>query len=168
MEKLIRIGISACLLGEKVRYDGGHRLNPCLKETLGGFADWVPVCPEAECGLSVPREPMHLVGDPDLPRLMTMATGIDHTNRMLQWARAKLPALEEDGLRGFIFKSRSPSCGMRDVSIESASGTVKHTGAGLFARAFMGHFPSLPVEDEDGLQDPVTRENFTYRLWSSG
>lgn len=168
MEERIRIGISACLLGEKVRYDGGHRLNPCLKETLGRLADWVPVCPEAECGLSVPREPMHLVGDPELPRLVTMATGIDHTDRMLQWASQKLPALEKEEICGFIFKSRSPSCGMRDVSIASASGTVKHTGAGLFARAWMEYFPSLPVEDEEGLQDPVKRENFTYRLWSSG
>jgi len=168
MKDRIKIGVSACLLGEKVRYDGGRRLNPSLKENLEGFVDWVPVCPEVECGLPVPREPMHLVPGPETPRLVTLVTGVDHTSRILQWAKKKLPELELEKLCGFIFKCRSPSCGVRDVSIESASGTVQTAGAGLFARAFMEHFPSLPVEDEEGLKDPLLRGNFIYRLWSSG
>ena len=85
-EDIMRIGISSCLLGEEVRYDGGHKLDLYLKETLGSFVEWVPVCPEVECGLPIPREAMHLVGDPESPRLVTVRTGQDYTLQMLRWA----------------------------------------------------------------------------------
>src|SRR5512143_1734368 len=105
----IKLGISSCLLGENVRYDGGHKLDHYLRDTLGQFVEWVPVCPEVECGLPVPREAMRLVGDPDAPRLVTRKTGIDHTERMTKWAGRKLAQLERQNLCGFVFKARSPS-----------------------------------------------------------
>lgn len=161
----MRIGISSCLLGEKVRFDGGHKLDHYLKETLGSFVEWVPVCPEVECGLPIPREAMHLVGDPESPRLLTVRTGKDHTERMLRWAEKKLKELETMDLCGFVFKSRSPSSGMKGVKVYSSEGMPRHRGVGIFARALMEHFPLLPVEDEGRLSDPGLRENFIERLF---
>jgi uncharacterized protein YbgA (DUF1722 family)/uncharacterized protein YbbK (DUF523 family) len=165
MHEKIRLGISSCLLGEKVRYDGGHKLDPFLKNTLGRYVDWVPVCPEVESGLPVPRDAMHLVGYPDAPRLVTVDTGIDHTDRMLQWANEKLSELEGVDLCGFVFKSRSPSSGMRGVKLYTTEGVLKGRSIGIFAGAFMQRFPLLPVEDEGRLQDPALRENFIERVF---
>lgn len=159
----IRLGISSCLLGERVRYDGGHKLDHYLADTLGRFVDWVPVCPEVETGLGTPREAMRLVGTADSPRLMTRETGIDHTDRMLRWARGRLKELEQEELCGFIFKSRSPSSGMERVKIYSPDGMPGPVGSGIFARAFMDRFPLLPVEDDGRLRDPGLRENFIER-----
>ena len=161
----IRIGISACLLGEQVRFDGGHKLDHYLKETLGSFVEWVPVCPEVECGLPIPREAMRLVGDPESPRLLTVRTGKDHTDRMLRWAGIRLKELAGLDLCGFVFKARSPSSGMRGVKVYSSQGIPRHRGVGIFARAFMEHFPLLPVEDEGRLTDPGLRENFIERVF---
>src|SRR6056297_2248707 len=111
MEK-IRLGISACLLGQQVRYDGGHKRDTFLTGTLAEYVDYVPVCPEVEIGLPTPREALRLVGDSDNPRLITQKTGIDYTERMQDWAAVRLQALEKEELCGFIFKSRSPSSGM--------------------------------------------------------
>jgi uncharacterized protein YbgA (DUF1722 family)/uncharacterized protein YbbK (DUF523 family) len=162
----IRLGISSCLLGEKVRYDGGHRWDRFITETLGKFVDFVPVCPEVECGLGVPREAMHLVASPEGPRLLTVRTQVDHTERMLAWARKRVVDLEQEDLGGFIFKSDSPSSGMERVKIYSGKGGAAKTGVGLFAREFMQHFPLLPVEEEGRLHDPGLRENFLERLFS--
>lgn len=164
MEK-IKVGISRCLLGEKVRYDGGHKLDRYLTDTLGRYFEYVPVCPEVEYGLPIPREAMHLVGSPDRPRLVTIKTGIDHTDGMLKWAQKKLKELEKENLCGFIFKSRSPSSGMQGVRIYSEKGMPEKKGVGIFARAFMGHFPIIPVEDDGRLNDPVIRENFIERIF---
>lgn len=161
----IPLGISSCLLGENVRYDGGHKLDHYLRDTLGQFVQWVPVCPEVECGLPVPREAMHLTGDPGSPRLVTRFSGIDHTERMQQWAKKKLSGLERLNLCGFVFKARSPSSGMERVKVYSKSGKSFTMGSGLFARAFMDRFPLLPVEDEGRLQDPGIRENFIERVF---
>ena len=161
----IKIGISSCLLGEKVRFDGGHKLDHYLKETLGPFVEWVPVCPEVECGLPIPREAMHLVGDPGSPRLLTVRTGKDHTERMLRWAEKKLTELEKQDLCGFVFKSRSPSSGMKGVKVYTNGGMPRYRGVGIFARAFMEHFPLLPAEDEGRLADPGLRENFIERVF---
>src|SRR4030042_3743821 len=120
MEK-IKIGISACLLGEKVRYDGGHSLDRYITDTLGRYFEWVPVCPEVEYGLPVPREAMHLIGEPASPRLVTVRTGIDHTEGMTKWAADKLSRLEKEDLRGFIFKSKSPSSGISGIKVYSSS-----------------------------------------------
>ena len=158
-----RVGISACLLGERVRYDGAHKLDACLRDLLGPFVEWVPVCPEVECGLGVPREAMRLVGDPRSPRLVTRKTGIDHTERMKAWAERRLAELEKLGLDGFVFKARSPSCGLR-VEVVDSSGVAAGFAPGLFARAFLERFPLLPVEEDERLRDPVVREEFLSRV----
>jgi uncharacterized protein YbgA (DUF1722 family)/uncharacterized protein YbbK (DUF523 family) len=162
----IKIGISSCLLGEEVRYDGGHKLDRFLTDTLGMFVQYIPVCPEVECGLPVPREPMHLAGDPSSPRLITSRTHIDHTEKMLKWAAGRVAGLAREGLCGFIFKSNSPSSGMERVKVYPESGIPVKTGAGIFARFFMERFPLLPVEDEGRLHDPCIRENFIERVFA--
>jgi len=160
MEK-IRLGISACLLGQQVRYDGGHKRDTFLTGTLAEYVDYVPVCPEVEIGLPTPREALRLVGDSDNPRLITQKTGIDYTERMQDWAAVRLQALEKEELCGFIFKSRSPSSGMERVKVYGkAGGMPAKTGVGVFARAFMEHFPLLPVEEEGRMHDHRLRENF--------
>jgi uncharacterized protein YbgA (DUF1722 family)/uncharacterized protein YbbK (DUF523 family) len=161
----IKLGVSACLLGQKVRYDGGHKRDPFLADTLGPYVEWVPLCPEVEYGLPVPREPMRLEGTPSSPRLVTIRTGIDHRSGMLNWADKKLAELENEGLCGFVFKSRSPSSGMQGVKIYSESGIPSRTGVGIFAGAFMKRFPLLPTEDEGRLNDAKLRENFVERIF---
>jgi len=165
MEK-IKLGISTCLLGENVRYDGGHKLDRFLTDTLGQYVEYVPVCPEVECGLPIPRESMHLVGDPDSPRLLTTRSKQDMTDRMVQWARKRVIDLEKEDLCGFIFKSDSPSSGMERIKVYNEKGMPVKRGVGMFARIFMEHFPLLPVEDEGRLHDPNLRENFIERIFT--
>ncbi len=165
MEERIKVGISSCLLGEKVRYDGGHKLDHYLKETLGKYVEWVGVCPEVETGFPVPREAMRLIGEPGHPRLVTIRTGIDHTNLMLQWAEEKLKKIQSEKLCGFVFKSKSPSSGMKGVKVYNSAGIPSKTGTGIFAKAFIDRFPLLPVEDDGRLQDPSLRENFIGRIF---
>jgi uncharacterized protein YbgA (DUF1722 family)/uncharacterized protein YbbK (DUF523 family) len=162
----IHLGISQCLLGEPVRYDGGHKLDRFLTETLGQYVEYVPVCPEVECGMPVPREAMHLVGEVDSPRLITLKTGIDKTDQMTVWAKKRVVELEKERLMGFIFKSDSPSSGMERVKIYKEKGMAVRKGVGLFARQFMEHFPLLPVEEEGRLHDPALRENFIERVFA--
>jgi uncharacterized protein YbgA (DUF1722 family)/uncharacterized protein YbbK (DUF523 family) len=161
-----KIGISACLLGQNVRYDGQHKLDHYLHDILGRYVDYVPVCPEVGCGLPVPREAMRLVGDKEAQRLMTVKTGIDHTERMLSWCRMELDALEKEHLSGFIFKSKSPSSGLRDAKVYTTKGFPALKGPGLFAREFTRRFPLVPVEDEARLHDDGLRENFIERIFS--
>jgi len=165
MEK-IKLGISTCLLGENVRYDGGHKLDRFLTDTLGQYVEYVPVCPEVECGLSIPRESMHLEGDPESPRLVTSRTKQDMTGRMVGWANTRVADLEKEGLCGFIFKSDSPSSGMERVKVYNEKGMAVKKGIGMFARVFMEHFPLLPVEEEGRLHDPKLRENFIERIFT--
>ena len=164
MGRSIKIGISSCLLGERVRYDGGHKLDSFLTDTFGPFVEWVPVCPEVESGLPVPREAMRLVGEPDAPRLVTNRTGTDHTERMVNWAQEKIEHLRSAGLSGFIFKSKSPSSGMQGVEVYTPSGALAGSGTGIFARIFISSFPLLPVEDDIRLRDPVLMESFIKRV----
>ena len=159
-----RIGISQCLLGENVRYDGGHKRDSVLIETLGQQVEWVPVCPEVEVGLGTPREPMHLVGDRHAPRLVTITTGIDHTDAMNRFAQKRVRELEVLNLSGFVFKSASPSCGIKGLALFNAQGMETHDGVGLFARAFMAHFPDMPVEEESGLHNPQAVKIFLERI----
>jgi uncharacterized protein YbgA (DUF1722 family)/uncharacterized protein YbbK (DUF523 family) len=166
IEKKIRLGISTCLLGENVRYDGGHKLDRFLTDTLGQYVEYISVCPEVECGLGVPRESMHLEGDPDSPRLVTSRTKQDMTERMAGWAKKRVVELEKEGLCGFIFKSDSPSSGMERVKVYNEKGMPVKKGIGMFARIFMEHFPLLPVEDEGRLHDPGLRENFIERIFT--
>jgi len=165
MEK-IKLGISACLLGENVRYDGGHKLDRFLTDTLGQYVEYVPVCPEVECGLPIPRESMHLEGDPDSPRLVTSKAKQDMTERMLNWAKKRVVEIEKEGLCGFVFKSDSPSSGMERIKVYNENGMPVKKGIGMFARIFMEHFPLLPVEDEGRLHDPGLRENFIERIFT--
>jgi uncharacterized protein YbgA (DUF1722 family)/uncharacterized protein YbbK (DUF523 family) len=162
----IRLGISTCLLGENVRYDGGHKLDRFLTDTLGQYVEYVPVCPEVECGLPIPRESMHLEGDPESPRLVTSRTKQDMTERMVNWAKKRVVELEKEGLCGFIFKSDSPSSGMERVRVYNEKGMPVKRGVGMFARIFMEHFPLLPVEDEGRLHDPKLRENLVERIFT--
>lgn len=166
MREKIRLGISSCLLGNRVRYDGQHKLDHFLVDVLGQYVEWVPVCPEVECGLPVPREAMRLVGDPEHPRLVTIKTRIDHTDRMLKWASRRARELDREDLCGFVFKSRSPSSGMKSVKVYNDDGMPSQTGVGLFAKAFMDRFPLLPVEDEGRLNDALLRENFIERIFA--
>lgn len=165
MGNKLKLGISACLLGQPVRYDGGHKLDRFLRDVLGPHVEYVPVCPEVECGLGVPREAMRLVGDPEAPQLVTRQTKIDHTEQMKRWAEKRVRELEKERLCGFIFKSGSPSSGMERVRVYGEGGAVAKRGVGLFARAFMEHFPLLPVEDDGRLSDPALRENFIERVF---
>ena len=154
------------MLGNSVRYDGGHKLDHFLTDTLGRYVEYVPVCPEVECGMPIPRESMRLEGDAESPRLITTRTKIDKTDQMSGWAKRRVAELEKEGLMGFIFKSDSPSSGMERVKVYNQSGMASRKGIGMFARAFMEHFPFLPVEEEGRLHDPAIRENFVERIFA--
>jgi uncharacterized protein YbgA (DUF1722 family)/uncharacterized protein YbbK (DUF523 family) len=133
---------------------------------LPGRVEYVPVCPEVECGFGIPREPFRLVGDAENPRLVTTRTHVDHTDRMVQWAGKRVQELEKEDLCGYIFKSGSPSSGMERVKVYDRNGVPAKVGVGIFARAFMEHFPLLPVEEEGRLHDPKLRENFIERIFA--
>jgi len=161
----IKIGISSCLLGEKVRYDGEQKLNPVLKDAPVKYnIEYVPVCPEVECGLSVPRKAMHLEGNPDSPRLIITETGEDMTDRMVKWAQKRIIQLEKEDIRGFIFKSNSPGCGIKSVNIFNGNSLPSKSGTGIFAGIFIKRFPLLPTEDEENLKNPALLENFIERI----
>ena len=166
MSDTIRVGVSACLLGQPVRYDGGHKRDLYVMDTLGRYFDFVPVCPEVECGLGVPREAMRLVGDPDAPRLVTIKSGLDHTEKMQTWAAGRVAELAGENLCGFIFKAKSPSSGLTRVKVYNEKGSPAERGVGLFARAFVDRFPLIPVEDEGRLHDDKLRENFIDRIFT--
>ena len=160
----VRMGISACLLGEPVRYDGGHKRDALLVEALARCVEWVSVCPEVECGMPVPREPMLLEGDADAPRLVTTRTRVDHTDRMQRWARRRVGELEAEGVCGFILKSKSPSCGLTGVPL--CDGDT--CGAGLFARELVRRLPRLPVQEAERLHEPGALAGFVSRARALG
>lgn len=166
----IRIGISSCLLGEMVRYDGGHQLDRYLRDTLGAWFEYVPVCPEVETGLPTPRETLRLVESDAGVRLVFSRSGEDITERMQGWAARRVEKLAGEDLCGFIFKAKSPSSGMERVKVYDRNGVPAKKGVGVFAGAFMTRFPQLPVEEDGRLNDPHLRENFiecvfVYRRW---
>jgi uncharacterized protein YbgA (DUF1722 family)/uncharacterized protein YbbK (DUF523 family) len=165
MTRPIKLGVSSCLLGEHVRYDGGHKHDRYITDTLGRCFTFVPVCPEVGCGMPVPREAMRLEGDPANPRLVTGRSRIDRTEQMLAFCETRVRELEEEDLCGFIFKKGSPSSGLYRVKVYS-NGMAKSSGSGLFAAAVTRHFPLLPVEEEGRLNDPDIRENFIERVFS--
>lgn len=161
----LRLGISRCLLGDEVRFDGGHKRDSFLTEVLGNYVEWVPVCPEVEAGLGTPRESMRLVGDPRHPRLVTIKSGTDHTKALERMSAHRIKELEELDLSGYVFKKDSPSCGIERVRIYNEHGMPGRNGIGLFARAFIEEFPLIPVEEEGRLCDPTLRENFIERVF---
>jgi len=163
----IRLGIARCLLGDAVRYDGTHKLDRTLRDGLGQFVDWVPVCPEVECGMSVPREAVRLVGDPAAPRLVGRASGTEFTAQMRAWGQGRLEALAGEGLCGYVFRYGSPSSGMNRVKVyREGGGPPRHDGVGLWAGMVMARFPDLPFEDDGRLRDPAIRENFITRVFT--
>ena len=166
MPRPIRIGISSCLLGESVRFDGGHKRDEFLTESLGPFADWVPVCPEVECGFGTPREPMRLVRVGKGLRLLTVKTAVDLTDRMAAYTRRRVALLEREHLCGYVLKKNSPSCGLERVKIYGAARLPEKSGRGLFAAGLVERFPSLPIEEEGRLADPRLRENFVERVFA--
>lgn len=161
----LNLGVSSCLLGNKVRYDGNHKLNHYIAETLSNFFKLVPVCPETECGLGIPRESMHLVRQDNSIHLVTTKSGKDLTSLFDNWLINKLSDLPNDNLCGFIFKTKSPSCGLIDTKILDSDSTSVNKGSGLFAKAFTLKFPLIPVIDDGRLHDPVRRENFLERVF---
>ncbi|BCG46231.1 COG1683: Uncharacterized conserved protein / Hypothetical protein YbgA [Citrifermentans bremense] len=166
MTSPIKIGVSSCLLGEKVRYDGGHKHDRYVTDVLGRFFQFVPVCPEVMCGMPVPREAMRLEGDPAAPRLVTHKSRADKTEQMLAFCRTKVEELALEDLCGFIFKKGSPSSGLFRVKVYDEAGVPSKTGSGLFAAAVARRFPHLPLEEEGRLADPRLRENFIERVFS--
>ncbi len=165
MTDSITIGVSSCLLGDQVRYDGGHKHDRYITDTLGRWFRFLPVCPEVECGLPVPRESLRLEGDPANPRLMTRSSRLDLTERMQEFCRKKIAELEVEELCGFIFKKDSPSSGLFRVKVYH-HGVATRNGSGLFAAAMARHFPLLPMEEEGRLNDQDLRENFIERVFS--
>ena len=166
MDQIIKIGVSSCLLGKEVRYNGGHSHDRYVTGTLGQHFTFVDVCPEVEAGFGIPRETLRLVGDPDAPRLMTTKTKKDFTDQMQNWAKGRVVELEKEDLCGFIFKKGSPSSGMERVRVYSDSGMPSNRGSGMFARAFMDHFPLIPTEEDGRLNDSTLRENFIERIFA--
>ncbi len=162
----IKLGISSCLLGERVRYDGSHKLDRYITETLGRYFSWVPVCPEVESGLPVPREALRLVGDPESPRIVTRKTNIDQTERITAWAARRLRELEREDLCGFIFKSRSPSSGLSGIKVYTEQGMPSMKGSGIFGSAFTRRFPLVPAIDDGRLHNPALRENFIEKVFT--
>ena len=169
LEEPIKIGVSSCLLGIKVRFDGGDKRSNFLVDTLGKFVEFVPVCPEMEIGLGVPRETLRLVRDTHrdgITRLIGNQTGIDYTDTMNSYAERRVLALGNEGLSGYVLKKDSPSCGMERVRIYGPSGMPRCHGSGLFAATMMRQYPVLPVEEERRLSDPRLRENFIERVFA--
>ena len=162
----IRIGVSSCLLGEKVRFDGGSKRDPFLVEIFGRYVEWVPVCPEVELGLGTPRETLRLVRISNDVRLLMPKTGTDHTEAMRAYAIRRLSELAKEDLSGYVLKKDSPSCGMERVRVFDAHGVPAKSGRGLFAEALLRHFPLLPVEEEGRLTDPRLRENFVESVFA--
>jgi uncharacterized protein YbbK (DUF523 family) len=173
-EERPRIGISACLLGAPVRYDGGHKRDGVLVETVGRYVEWVPVCPEEEAGFGTPREPMRLqASDPrrgdrrggrESVSLVVIRTGEDVTARLYELAERRAGELARAGLSGFILKKDSPSCGIEGVPVHDPGGAAQRVGRGLFADALIRRIPQLPVEDEGRLADPRLRQDFIERV----
>ena len=167
MTEKIKIGVSSCLIGEKVRWNGDHKQDRYVREILSRYFEYIPVCPEVEVGMGVPRETVALYGDPEKPSMISKKTQTDWTKPMEKYIKSRINTLSADDLCGYIFKSKSPSCGMSRVPLYSEFGShkVKH-GPGMFANAFINSFPLVPTEDEGRLNDPRIRENFIVRVFS--
>ncbi|HUP89477.1 MAG TPA: DUF523 and DUF1722 domain-containing protein [Longimicrobiales bacterium] len=162
----IRIGISSCLLGEAVRFDGGHKRDAFLTGTFGNYVEWVPVCPEVECGLGTPRPSMRLVRTENGVRLLTVKSADDITDRMEEYAERRVSQLASEDLCGYVLKKDSPSCGLERVKIYGNGNVPVKSGKGIFAARLVERFPHLPVEEEGRLSDPRLRENFVERVFA--
>ena len=167
MKNIIKIGVSSCLVGEKVRWNGDHKQDRYVREILGNYFEYVPVCPEMEVGMGVPRETVALYGTLEAPKMISKKTKTDWTERMNHYLRDRINKLTHDNLCGYIFKSKSPSCGISRVPVFSKTDRSKaRHGPGMFANAFIKTFPLVPIEDEGRLNDAKIRENFIARVFS--
>ncbi len=165
-ERPIRLGVSSCLLGNEVRFDGGHKRDRFVTDLLGRFVEWVPVCPEVEVGMGTPRPALRLVGEGDSVRMVEIKSGRDHTRAMERYSARRVRALRGLELCGYILKKDSPSCGMTRVKVYGEKRMPTRQGRGLYASALMEAYPNLPVEDEGRLNDPKLRENFIERVFA--
>jgi len=162
----LRLGVSSCLLGHEVRYDGGHKLNHVVTDELGALFEWLPVCPEVEAGLGTPREPMRLAYSGGAVRMVEIMSGRDHSDAVRGWADRRIWELGRLDLCGFVLKKDSPSCGWTGVRVAADEGAPKQEARGLFAEALARAFPRMPVEDEGRLEDPRLREDFIERVYA--
>ena len=161
----LKIGISACLLGQPVRFNGGHKESRLCSDVLARHFQFVPVCPEVAIGLGTPRQAIRLVGEPEQPRALgSRDAALDVSDALGAYGRQV--AAEADALCGFILMQKSPSCGMQRVKVYRDDGQpAPGTGRGLFAAALMEARPDLPAEEDGRLNDPVLRENFITRVY---
>jgi len=166
MKEKIKIGMSSCLLGEEVRWDGDHKHDQYVRDVLGSYFDYVSICPEVDVGMGVPRETVALYGTLENPKMITKRSKTDWTKKMNHYTKDRIHELTKENLCGYVFKSKSPSCGIGKVPIYSEFGSsrMRH-GSGMFASSFVKVFPLVPVEDEGRLHDPVIRENFIVRIF---
>ena len=164
-KRRIRVGVSACLLGEPVRFNAGHKRDRFVTDRLAQYFELVAVCPEVAIGLGVPREPIRLVGAPERPRALGVRdASLDVTERLAEYGCRMVGELGD--ISGYIFKSKSPSCGMERVRVYAPGGALQGSGRGIYAAEIMRGNPLLPVEEEGRLNDPVLRENFIERLYA--
>jgi len=165
-EDVINIGVSSCLLGAKVRFDGGHKHDRYITDILGPYFQFVPICPELEVGMGVPREAVRLEGDPENPRMVGNRSGEDWTERMNRYSERRVARRDVAGLCGYILKKDSPSCGMERVKLYLTADNVQRKAVGLYAKALLEHRPHLPIEEEGRLNDPRLRDNFIVRVFA--
>lgn len=166
IDKKIRVGVSTCLLGQEVRFDGGHKRDRYIVEILGDFFTWHPVCPEVEVGMGTPRESVQLVRSEYGPRMIAPRSGHDWTEQMNKYSEERVEELKSARLRGYILKKDSPTCGMERVKLYDENGVPSKTAVGLFADPLMRILPNLPIEEEGRLQDPKIRESFVTRIFT--
>ena len=162
----IRLGVSSCLLGQEVRFDGGHKRDRFLTDLMGQFVEWVPVCPEVEVGLEIPRPALRLMSDAERVRMVEIKSGRDHTKAMEKFSARRVRALRDLNLCGYVLKKDSPSCGMTRVRVYGEKGMATRSGQGLYAAALTKAYPNLPVEEEGRLNDSRLRENFIERVFA--
>ena len=160
----IVVGVSSCLLGYKVRYDGDHRLDQQIAEILDGNFTLLSVCPEVEAGMGVPREKVQLEGSLESPRMIGRDSQEDWTERMNHYCAKRIAQKDLQNLSGFILKARSPSCGIKKVKLFGESGAMRRIGTGLFAHALIRQFSDLPIIEDEHLANPELREKFIKQV----
>lgn len=162
----LRLGVSACLMGSAVRFDGGHSRDRLLLGPAAPFAEYVPVCPEVEIGLGTPRPTIQLQRDGSSVKLVRPTDGVDLTERMREWAERRVEQIEKMNLSGYVLKKGSPTCGMERVRVYDDNGSPSRDGRGIFAEVLMRRMPLLPVEEDGRLHDTRLRENFFERAFA--
>jgi uncharacterized protein YbgA (DUF1722 family)/uncharacterized protein YbbK (DUF523 family) len=166
-DQKIKIGISTCLLGERVRFDGGHKHDKYITTSLGQFFEWIAICPEVELGLGTPRPSLRFEMMGQQPRLMQPQTSLDITDAMSKFSERKVKKLQKQEIYGYILKSRSPSCGLERIKVYRGHAVRPFTnGVGLYAQHLIEALPNLPIEDDGRLCDPVIRENWISRVFA--